>query len=79
MEHKALYDALKEGKRINALPDLITSTGVGIAGRMSAFSGKRFKYDWVMSRSKESLMPKDLKAKKTPITGVPVPGKYKLV
>ncbi len=79
MEHKALYDALKEGKRINALPDLITSTGVGIAGRMSAFSGKRFKYGWMVEKSQEDLMPKQMAFVKNPLPGVPVPGKYQLV
>ena len=78
-EHVHLIDCVKNGKKVNDLHNLIVSNTFGIAGRMSAFSGKRFKYDWVMSKSKESLMPKDLKAPKTPITGVPVPGKYKLV
>ena len=53
---------------------------------MSAFSGKRFKYEWMVKKSTEDIVPKnvDLMGKtqdlslKNPVS-VPVPGKYKLV
>ena len=53
---------------------------------MSAFSGKRFKYEWMEKKSKENIVPKsiDFNAKtqdlgiKNPVS-VPVPGKYALI
>ena len=53
---------------------------------MSAYSGKKFKYEWFLKKSGESLVPKnvdlygreqDLRVK-NPVS-VPVPGKYRLV
>ena len=79
-EHKFLLDAVRSGKHVNKLNQLINSTLLAIAGRMSAYSGKKFKFDWVLARSKEDLLPKtqDLAAK-LPFGGVPVPGQYPLV
>ena len=64
----------------------MNSNMVAIAGRMSAFSGKRFKYEWMEKKSKENIVPKsiDFNAKtqdlgiKNPVS-VPVPGKYALI
>ena len=80
LEHKFLLDAIRAGKQVNKLDQLVNSTLLAIAGRMSAFSGKKFKYDWVLAKSKESFLPEkfDLK-QKMPWNGVPVPGKYELV
>ena len=79
MEHKVLLDSIRAGKPINKLNMLINSTLLAIAGRMSAFSGKKFKYEWMMKRSQENLMPEKMEFCKHPTAGVPVPGKYKLV
>lgn len=79
MEHKYLLDNIRAGKQVNVLMPLLNSNLLAIAGRMSAFSGRKFKYDWMLKRSKEDLMPKQLAFVKNPIAGVPVPGKYKLV
>ncbi|MFR6032535.1 MAG: hypothetical protein ACLUKN_04765 [Bacilli bacterium] len=79
MEHKTLLDAIRAGKHINKLNMLINSTLLAIAGRMSAFSGKKFKYEWMLKRSQENLMPEKMEFCKHPTAGVPVPGKYKLV
>ncbi len=79
-EHQFLLNAVRTGNRVNKLPNLIKSTTMGIAGRMSAYSGKQFKYDWVMARSKENILPADLtKFGTNPLNGVPVPGKYQLI
>jgi len=79
-EHEVLIDAVANGKKVNDLHNLIISNTVGIAGRESAFSGKRFKYDWIMAKSKQNLLPKDLKSlSKLPMAAVPVPGKYALI
>ncbi len=78
-EHKYLLQAIRAGRRVNRLDELIGSTMLAIAGRMSAYSGKKFKYGWVLAKSKESLAPKEWKFGKYPLTGVPVPGKYPLL
>ena len=85
-EHKYLLGAIRSGKRVNELKNLMNSNMVAIAGRMSAFSGKRFKYEWMEKKSKENIVPKsiDFNAKtqdlgiKNPVS-VPVPGKYALI
>lgn len=85
-EHKYLLSAIRSGRRVNELKNLVNSNMVAIAGRMSAFSGKRFKYDWMVKKSEENIVPQnvDLMGKtqdlslKNPVS-VPVPGKYKLV
>ncbi len=79
MEHKVLLDSIRSGRRINALKPLINSCLVAIAGRMSAFSGQKFKYGWVLAKSKEDLAPKKWGFGKKAIEGVPVPGKTKLI
>ena len=86
MEHKFLLDSIRSGRRANTLDTLINSTLVAVAGRMSAYSGKKFKYEWLLKKSKESLVPKDVDlyggeqdlCVKNPVS-VPVPGKYRLV
>ena len=85
-EHAYLVNAIRTGKRVNELKNLINSNMVAIAGRMAAYTGKRLKYEWVVKKSKENLVPAnvDLMGKtqdlslKNPVS-VPVPGKYALV
>lgn len=79
MEHKFLLDHIREGKKVNTLRTLVNSTLLAIAGRMSAFSGKKFKFEWMLRRSRENLVPEKLAFVKNPVAGVPVPGKYRLV
>ena len=85
MEHKFLLDSVRSGRVVNTLDTLVNSTLVAVAGRMSAYSGKKFKYEWMLKKSGESLVPKnvdlcasaqDLRVK-NPVS-VPVPGKYRL-
>ena len=81
-----MLDSIRSGRRANTLDTLVNSTLVAVAGRMSAYSGKKFKYEWFLKKSGESLVPKnvdlygreqDLRVK-NPVS-VPVPGKYRLV
>ncbi|MBE6412443.1 MAG: gfo/Idh/MocA family oxidoreductase [Opitutales bacterium] len=79
-EHKFLLDSIRSGKRVNKVDQLVNSTLLAIAGRMSAFSGKKFKFDWVLAKSKENLCPEKIEfAKKMQWNGVPVPGKFQLI
>ena len=77
-EHKFLLDAIRNGRRVNTMDALLGSNLIAIAGRMSAFSGKKFKYGWMLAKSQESLAPKEWKFEKRKVS-VPVPGKYELV
>lgn len=87
MEHKFLLDSIRAGRRVNTLDTLVNSTLLAVAGRMSAYSGKKFKFEWLLRKSRESLVPanvdlmartQDLRVKNKSIS-VPVIGKYPLV
>ena len=79
-EHRFLLNAIREGRHVNKVNQLVNSTLLAIAGRMSAYSGKKFKFDWVLAKSQESFCPEKIDlGKRMPWTGVPVPGKYQLV
>jgi predicted dehydrogenase len=73
-EHKFLINAIKSGKHVNRLRPLVNSTLVAIAGRESAYSGKKFKYEAFLAKSKGTLYCEE-KFGKLPIRSVPVPGK----
>ena len=87
MEHKFLLDSIRAGRRVNTLDTLVNSTLLAVAGRMSAYSGKKFRFEWLLRKSRESLVPanvdlmartQDLRVKNKSIS-VPVIGKYPLV
>lgn len=78
-EHADLLAAIRNGTYINTLNTLVNATLTAITGRMSAYSGKQFKFDWALSKSRESFMPKELKFGKKPISPIPIPGKNQLV
>ena len=74
-----LLDSIERAKAINTIDEVLDSNMLAISGRLSAYSGIKFKYDWAEKRSKESLVPNDLKFGKLPVAPLAVPGKYKLV
>jgi predicted dehydrogenase len=73
-EHKFLIASIKSGKPVNRLRPLVNSTMLAIAGRESAYSGKKFKYDWFFAKSKGTLYCEE-KFGKLPLRSIPVPGK----
>ncbi len=60
------------------LRDMVNSTLVAIAGRESCYSCQRFKYDFIVKKSKQSLAPKEWKFGKLAVGEIPCPGKYKI-
>ena len=50
-----------------------------IMGRMSAYTGREFKWDWAMKASKLDLLPRDLKFGPHPVDPVAKPGSTPLV
>lgn len=79
-EHEVLLNAIREGKPVNTMKQCADSCYVAIAGREAAFSGKRFKCEWLLKRSKQNLLPENFRlGMKLPIAPVPSPSTYKLV
>jgi hypothetical protein len=54
-------------------------TLVAIAGRMSAYTGRSFKWSWIKNRSKLDLSPARCAFEDLPVRPVPVPGETKPV
>jgi hypothetical protein len=79
-EHIDLLNSIKAGKPLNEAEQIAHSTLTAIIGRMSAYSGKRVKFDWALNQSKLSLMPENLtKDSPAPPVVVPQPGEYQLI
>lgn len=76
-EHVYLLKSIRNGQRVNALRALLNTNTVAIAGRESAFSGQKFKYEAFINKCNQDLMPKNLDLKALNPVKVPVPGKYK--
>lgn len=77
--HRTLLKSVRNGEAVNTMKTMTDSSMLAIAGRLSAYSGLRFKYKWAKLRSKESLFDGKLEFGKKPIAPLPVPGEYKLV
>ena len=79
-EHIALFNSVRGGKRVNALPVCADSCYAAIAGREAAYAGKRLKCRWVKEKSVQDWMPKELSmGGKLPVGQVPNPTDYKLL
>lgn len=77
-EHRILIDSVKNNEPVNMLDAMTDSTLMAIAGRESAYTGFKFKFDWIAERSKNSWLPEKLEFGKHENIFVPIPGKYKL-
>ncbi len=74
-----LYRALRKGEYFDNVSVLLNSNWVALAGREAAYSGKKFKYDWI-KHSKQDFLPQGKFAfGKREITPVPSPSTYKLI
>ena len=79
-EHEVLLGAIRNGKPINTMKTCADSCYAAIAGRESAYAGKRLKCRWVLEKSKLDYMPKNLSlGGKVAIQPVPNPTDYKLI
>ncbi len=78
-EHADLIASIRSGKALNEGIQVAESTMAAIAGRMSAYTGRAFKWDWVMNQSKLDLSPAEYEFGDVPVDPVPVPGRTKLV
>ena len=79
-EHEVLLGAIRNGKPINTMKTCADSCYAAVAGRESAYAGKRLKCRWVLEKSKLDYMPKDLSLDgKVALQPVPNPTDYKLI
>jgi predicted dehydrogenase len=75
-EHTDLIASIREGKPLNEGRRVAESTLTAIMGRMSAYTGREIKWDWVMNKSKLDLTPSVYNMGVNPVA---IPGKTKLI
>jgi len=78
-EHADLIKSIREGKPLNEARRVAESTLTAIMGRMSAYTGRALKWDWIMKASKLDLTPPKYEFGDLPEAPVPVPGKTLLI
>ncbi|MHC4623314.1 MAG: Gfo/Idh/MocA family protein [Planctomycetota bacterium] len=78
-EHADLIKSIREGKPINEGRQVAESTLTAIMGRISAYTGRALKWDWVMNASELDLTPAEYKMGDLPARPVAIPGKTQLV
>ena len=78
-QHSDQIAAIREGKALNEGRRIAETTLTAIMGRMSAYTGRALKWDWVMNASKLDLRPTEYKLGDLPVRPVAVPGKTKLI
>jgi len=78
-EHADLIASIRSGKVLNEGKRVAESTLTAIMGRMSAYTGRALKWDWVMNVSKLDLTPPAYEMGDLPVKPVAVPGKTKLL
>ncbi|HPD46804.1 MAG TPA: Gfo/Idh/MocA family oxidoreductase [Anaerohalosphaeraceae bacterium] len=77
-EHADLIASIRAATPINEGRQVAESTLCAIAARMSAYTGREMKYDWVLKASKLDLSPKEYKFGPIPVAPVAVPGQTPL-
>jgi predicted dehydrogenase len=78
-QHADHIAAIREGKPLNEGKRVAESTLTAIMGRMSAYTGRALKWDWVMNASKLDLTPASYEFGELPMPPVAMPGKTKLI
>jgi len=78
-QHADQIAAIREAKPLNEGKRIAESTLTSIMGRMSAYTGRALKWDWVMNASKLDLRPSKYDFGDLPMPPVAVPGKTQLI
>ncbi len=78
-EHADLIDGIRNAKPLNEGKRVAESTMTAIMGRMSAYTGRELKWDWVMNASKLDLTPDKYELGPMPVAPVAMPGKTQLI
>ncbi|MCP4709091.1 MAG: Gfo/Idh/MocA family oxidoreductase [Planctomycetes bacterium] len=79
VEHTDLIASIRSGDVLNEGRQVAESTMCAIMGRMSAYTGKEFSWDWVMKASELDLRPPKYDFVEMKMAPVSVPGVTKLV
>jgi predicted dehydrogenase len=79
IQHTDHITAIREGKPLNEGRRVAESTLTAIMGRMSAYTGRALKWDWVMNASKLDLTPASYEFGELPMPAAAMPGKTKLI
>ena len=79
VEHTDLISSIREARPLNEGRRVAESTLTAIMGRMSAYTGRAMKWDWVMKKSRLDLTPPKYEFGDLPVRPVAIPGKTKLV
>jgi predicted dehydrogenase len=74
LEYAEMIDSIRNGKALNEGRQIAESTLTAIMGRMSAYTGRTLKWDWVMEASKLDLSPEKLEFGNITEDPVAVPG-----
>jgi predicted dehydrogenase len=77
-QHADQIDAIRRDKRLNEGRRIAESTLTSIMGRMSAYTGKAFSWDWAMNASKLDLTPPAYEFGDLPMPTPAIPGKTPL-
>jgi len=75
-EHADLIASIRQGKPLNEGRRVAESTLTAIMGRMSAYTGREIKWDWVMNKSKLDLTPSVYNMGVNPVA---IPGRTQLI
>lgn len=78
-EHADLIAGIRKGQLPSEGKTVAESTLTAIMGRMSAYTGRELKWDWVLKESKLNLTPPEYRFGDLPLNPVPVPGKTQLI
>ena len=78
-EYADMIASIRANKPINEGRRIAESTLTAIMCRMSAYTGRRMKWDWLMKASKLDLSPEKLEFGPHPLGPVPMPGLTPLV
>jgi len=78
-EYADLIASIRSGEPINEGVQVAESTMTAIMARMSAYTGRALKWDWVMNASELKLGPDQLEYGDLPLDPVALPGTTKLI
>jgi predicted dehydrogenase len=79
LEYAEMIESIRAGKAVNEGRQIAESTMTAVMGRMSAYTGRAFKWDWAMEASTLDLRPPRMEFGDLPEMPVAVPGVTELI
>ena len=78
-QHADQIDAIRKGKKLNEAKRIAESSLTAIMGRMSAYTGRALKWEWVLKASKLDLRPEKYQLGDLAMPKAAIPGKTTLI